>query len=324
MTDSFEALKKNRGTNQLSDKLSEMTGKQNNSYTDERIWKPTQDKAGNFQGVIRFLPAAKGSNNEIVKRYNHGFEKVKGGGKWFIENCPTSIGEKCPVCEANNALWETGDPANREIVSGKAGNGRKRKTSYYANILVIKDPSNPENEGKTFMYRFGVKIFEKISAAAESNEALGESGVNVCDFWEGADFVIKMRKNDGGFITYEDSYFKPASELFEGNDDAKKEIWQNLYNLDEEILGAKNFMAYEDIQKKFDKFLGSGSRVMGDSDQPNFDTPQQEPARKTTAIFEEPANNTEEAPFESNPVATSPAEPGMSPLDRFKQLSKDT
>ena len=44
---------------------------------------------------------------------------------------------------------------------------QKRKLSYYANIYVVQDKANPENEGKVFLYKFGKKIFDKIMEAMQ-------------------------------------------------------------------------------------------------------------------------------------------------------------
>ena len=53
------------------------------------------------------------------------------------------------------------------IVIKRSARKRKRKLSYYANILVVSDPKHPENEGKVFLYKFGKKIFDKITEAMQ-------------------------------------------------------------------------------------------------------------------------------------------------------------
>ena len=125
------------------------------NYKKDDLWSCEMDKSKNGMAVIRFLPAHNDADLPWVFRFSHGFQGDSG--KWFIENCRTSLDEQCPVCEANAPLWKSGVEANKEIVRK-----RKRKQSFYANILVVSDPRNPDNEGKVFTFRFGKKIFDKI------------------------------------------------------------------------------------------------------------------------------------------------------------------
>ena len=125
-----------------------------NSSGDERLWKPALDASGNGYAVIRFLPAPEGESLPWAKLYNHAFQ---GPGGWLIDNCPTTKGEQCPVCAANNKLWNSGVESDKEIARQ-----RKRKLSYYSNIYVVKDSANPDNEGKVFLYKYGKKITTKF------------------------------------------------------------------------------------------------------------------------------------------------------------------
>ena len=98
---SFKDLKKRSQENisRLTEELEKMN-KGAESYKDDRFWKPTLDQASNGFAVIRFLPPVEGEDVPWVRVFSHGFQ---GKGGWFIENCPTTIGGKCPVCEANSA-----------------------------------------------------------------------------------------------------------------------------------------------------------------------------------------------------------------------------
>ena len=77
------------------------------------------------------------------------------------------------------------------------------------NVLVMADPGNPANEGKVMLYKFGKKIFEKIMDAMQP-EFADETPVNPFDFWEGADFKLKIR-NVEGYRNYDKSEFASAS-----------------------------------------------------------------------------------------------------------------
>jgi len=215
------------------------------SYEDNRIWKPTLDKSSNGYAVIRFLPAVDGEDLPWVRQFSHGFQ---GKGGWFIENCPTTIGQKCPVCEANNELWNSGVESDKGIARD-----RKRKLAYISNILVISDPSAPQNEGKVFLYKYGKKIFEKIEEKMHP-QFQDEEAVNPFDFWKGADFKLKVRKVDG-YINYDKSEFANPAPLF-GGDDAKLEaLWKTQFSL-KDFTSPKEFKSYDELKRKFDSVIG--------------------------------------------------------------------
>ena len=154
----------------------ELTKSTKEGGADERLWKPQLDKSGNGYAVIRFLPAPEGESLPWAKLYSHAFQ---GPGGWLIDNCLTTNGDQCPVCAANNKLWNSGVESDKEIARQ-----RKRKLSYYSNVYVVKDTANPDNEGQVFLYKYGKKIHDKILAAMQP-EFQDETPVNVFDFWEG-------------------------------------------------------------------------------------------------------------------------------------------
>ena len=180
------------------------------SYTDERLWKPSLDKTGNGYAVIRFLPASKEESLPWVKVWSHAFQGPTG--QWYIENSLTTLGQNDPVSEMNSAYWNSGVESDKEIARRQ-----KRKLQYFSNIFVVSDPKNPENEGKTFLYRFGKKIFDKCMEAMQPAFE-DENPVNPFDFWEGANFKIKIRKIDG-FWNYDKSEFEAPSPLFDNDDE---------------------------------------------------------------------------------------------------------
>ena len=138
---SFSNLKKNNKS--IFAKLSQELEKSQNTQSggaDERIWKPEMDVSGNGYAVIRFLPAPDGEDIPWAKLWSHAFQ---GPGGWYIENSLTTMNQKDPVSEYNRELWNSGSDKDKEIVRKQ-----KRKLSYYANIYVVQDPKNPENEGR--------------------------------------------------------------------------------------------------------------------------------------------------------------------------------
>jgi len=230
----------------LTEKLIKQVEKLNDagSKDDDRFWKPVMDKGGTGSAVIRFLPAPEGCDLPWVQVWSHAFQ---GTGGWLIDNCLTTLGQNCPVCEANRELWNTGSKDNQNIVRD-----RKRKLSYFSNIYVVKDPANPENEGRVFLYKFGKKIFDKIMASMQP-QFDDEKPVNPFDFWEGANFKLKLVKKDG-YWNYDKSEFAPSSALL-GDDDELETIYKSLNNLND-FIAPGEFKSYEDLKKRLDYTLG--------------------------------------------------------------------
>ena len=251
----FSSLKKNRQTvfDNLTSEMNKLNApQQTNQSDDTRFWKPTVDKAGNGYAVIRFLPAPEGEDVQFVRVWDHGFQGP--GGQWYIEKSLTTIGQKDPVSEHNTELWNSGIEANKDTVRKQ-----KRRLSYYSNIYVVKDPSNPENEGKVFLYKYGKKIFEKLNDACNP-EFEGETAINPFDFWEGANFKLKIRKVEG-YRNYDKSEFDVPSALSE-DDAALEKIWKQQHKL-AEFVDPSNFKTYDELKTKLHRVLGlNGSSNM--------------------------------------------------------------
>lgn len=248
---SFAALKRNRSSLDALTKAIEAVNQpqgEAGGKDDNRFWQPTVDKSGNGMAVIRFLPAPEADGDDAlpwIRVFNHGFQ---GPGGWYIDNCLTTVNQKCPVCEHNNTLWNSGIEANKEIARKQ-----KRKLTYMANILVVSDPSNPQNEGQIKLYKFGKKIFDKISEAMNP-EFADEQAVNPFDLWEGANFKLKIR-NVEGYRNYDKSEFADKSPVMDGDDDKLEALWKKEYSL-KEFTDAKNFKPYEQLKARLDKVLG--------------------------------------------------------------------
>jgi hypothetical protein len=254
MTD-FSSLKSNRNSFEKLTKAIESINTPTNegSKDDDRFWQPEVDKAGNGMAIIRFLPAPAVDGDDALpwaRVFNHGFQ---GPGGWYIENSLTTLGQKDPVSEYNSVLWNSGIEANKEIARKQ-----KRRLTYISNVLIISDPKNPENEGQIKLYKFGKKIFDKLTEAMDP-EFEDEKAMNPFDFWEGANFKIKIRQVEG-YRNYDKSEFESPSALF-GGDDAKLEaLWKKEYSL-KEFLDPKHFKPYEVLKAKLDKVLGLDGAV---------------------------------------------------------------
>ncbi len=244
---SFEALKRSRGSN-ISKiiKAAEATNSgETKSYVDDRIWKPTVDKAGNGYAVIRFLPGTEDSL-PFVRYWDHGFKGPTG--QWYIENSLTSIGQPDPVGELNSRLWNSGIESDKD-----RARTQKRRLHYVTNIYVVSDPSAPQNEGKVFLYKFGKKIFDKIMDKMNP-EFADETPMDAFDFWEGADFKLKIR-NVEGYRNYDKSEFSTPAPFLE-SDEAKLEgVYNQLHDITE-FTNPKNYKTYDELKTKLMRVLG--------------------------------------------------------------------
>ena len=251
MISALETLKKSKSNfDNLTKQLEKTIEKTDNkkSYQDDRFWKPELDKSGNGYAVFRFLPAIEGEDMPWQRVWNHAFQGP--GGQWYIENSLTTLSKKDPVSEENTRLWNTGIESDKDIARK-----RKRKLSYFSNIYLISDPKHPENEGKVFLFKFGKKIFDKITEAMNP-QFEDEKAVNPFDFWEGANFKLKIRKVDG-FWNYDKSEFEPVSRL-KPTDDEIDQIWKSQYAL-KAFVDPSNFKSYDELKEKLNKVL-TGTR----------------------------------------------------------------
>ena len=235
------------------------------SYVDERLWKPELDKSGTGQAVLRFLPAPDGEELPWVKVFKHAFQGPTG--KWYIENSLTTIGKQDPMSEHNTQLWNSGLESDKELARKQ-----KRKLEYYSNIYVVSDPKHPENEGKVFLFRYGKKIFDKIMASMQP-EFEDETPINPFDFWEGANFKLKIRKVDG-FWNYDKSEFDSVSPLAD-SDEKLDGIWKTQYSL-QDFLAPTNFKSYDELKKRLDDVLSGTVTASAASmiDEDVVETPQ--------------------------------------------------
>lgn len=263
---SFANLKRGSDFEKLKKQMENTNQSSGDDKDDERFWEPTVDKVGNGMAIIRFLPAPAVDGDEAIpwiQYFKHGFQS-KGG--WLIDFCPTTLGAgtECPVCEYNKTLWNSGIESNKELARKQ-----KRKLTYVANIYVISDPSNPENEGKVKLWKFGKKIFEKLEEAMNPNFA-DETPLNPFDLWRGANFKLKMR-NVEGYRNYDKSEFEKSSVLFD-DDDKLEEIWKKEYSL-QEFIKPSLFKSYDQIKARLNLVLGIGKSAPQSRAEDHFQEP---------------------------------------------------
>lgn len=231
---SLDFLKKNKES--LLKKNQESFKEKTKRNDDDGFFKPTFDKSGNATVVLRFLPTAKADYEvlgedakNIAELYSYGF-KNKENNRWYINHSPSTIGLPDPMMEYNKLLWDAG-------LENKA-RSQKRRLQYIANVYIVKDKNNPANEGKVFKYAFGKKLHEKLKAAMNPPEELGEEPIDIFDLWNAPNFNLIITKEkmeiDGRTVEmpkYDSSNFSQRFTAVADNDGAIEEIWNQTHAL---------------------------------------------------------------------------------------------
>lgn len=249
--------------------VGEKSGDKN--YDDPREWKLAVDENDNGTAVIRLLPGKGGNTPPIVRVYEHSarmFDKASNKYRYYIEPSPSTINEPCPMSE----IWyELGDIGTEE--AQKMQKNFSRAVKFIANILVVNDPANPENNGKVFYWKFGVKLFEKFQAALEPTEAqikVGKKPIELFDPMRGANIILEAKKV-AGFRNYDDTTIEAPSAAFNSEDEVVKVVTEDCIDLNE-FISPDHFKSYQDLKGKLawliekspveQLLLASGSKVI--------------------------------------------------------------
>lgn len=318
----FANLKKNSGKfDNLLKEVEKINNPGGNYEKDDsdNYWKPTPDKTGNALAVIRFLPGPAVDGDDAlpwVRYFDHGFQS-KITGKWYIEKSLTTFDEKDPVSEYNSQLWNSTTDDNSP--ERKQARDQKRRLHYVANIYVVSDPKNPENEGKVFLYKFGKKIMDKITKMMNP-DLDSEPRINPTDLWKGANFKLKVTRqnvNMGGrnvsFPNYDESVFLAPGPLNE--DDGEMEaVWKREHSL-KDIVDRKNYKSYAELKARLDDVLG-------------FTGSQPTPKAPVNNQITDAVTTKEDAPWkEEKPTKKAPApvveEEEDEDLAMFRKLAED-
>lgn len=299
----FSALKK-RGSNlkQLQEQIEKSS---QSSYADERIFKPGFDAKASPAGyaVVRFLPNKEGQTFVRAIKY-----QFNGKGGFYSEVSPKTEDAKQddPVALVKNALWNMGEETGQESYKDKAKKFQRSEV-FYANVFVEKDTINPANNGKVMIYQFGYSIFKKIEAAAKP-QFEDDLPFDPFDLWGGKSLKIKIKVKEmpdsrtGKTIqvpNYEDSVFGDISELFDGDDDKKKEIYEQTYNLNEFL----KFKPFDALAKRFREVYGDDYTSIANA------TPQNQAIAAAAQVMQQQQLATNQAPASQEPVASDDTPP---------------
>ena len=234
----------------LKGKLQKGVGeKQQNDYDDPREWKLQRDEQDNGTAVIRLLPGKGGDTPSVVRIFEHSvriWNKSTNKYRWYIEPSPSSIKEDCPV---SSIYYELGDMGTDE--AKKMQETFSRSVKFVSNILVVNDPMNPENNGKIFYWKYGVKLFEKFKQVLEPTEAqikVGKQPLELFDPEDGADIILDI-KRDGKFLNYDGTTIEAPSQAFETEEAMDEAVLEKAYDLTE-FISADYYKPYAELKKK--------------------------------------------------------------------------
>ncbi len=307
------SLEKNLGANV------NLGGKKN--YDDDRFWKLSRDENDNGGAIIRLLPDPNGI--PFIQRYNHAFQSFDNVNKkkrWYLNISPETIGEPCPASELWSALYNIGTEEGK-----KEAKKISRKIKFMTNIKVIKDPANPQNEGKIFLWEFGTKLKDKFMAAlqpSESEISMGEEPKQLFNPLTGCNIKLKIAKV-AGFLNYDATEIMAPSSIYTDAEEAKADIIENAYKLDE-FMKPEAFQTYEELKNKLKfvlevyqpefidpiQFKNVVSGIIGTAVSTNANTPATQVAQTTQPVEETPVQEASVA--ETTPVQEAPTQPTQS------------
>lgn len=267
---------------------------------DTRFWKLSRDENDNGAAIIRFLP----DSNNIPFVNLTKINASRGGKSFYVsEWSPTTIGLKCPFNEKFTELWNKGDKTTAKLL------GRSQR--YVTNIKVIKDPANPSNEGKIFLFDMSqtmIDMLKGVMIQTESMKALDEEPIAVYNPLEGNNFLIKAKLGSNKLITYGDSKFSDkVTSIYESKEAAEKDILENTHSL-KEFLDPSNFKSYEELSDLRDKFLKEGKYAQNaqnaqeSSDEGSERSDSKEDEKSSEAKTDTPEEKPKETPKASKDV----------------------
>lgn len=219
-------------------------GEKKSDFGDDRFYKLKRDENGNGAAIIRFLPDP---NMKLLQQlYRINCNGQKGAERrWVSELSPQNINQPDPFHKMWADLWQAGKKEEARQFA--------RQTRFYTNILVIKDPAEPANEGKVFLLDLSQSLklmLENAMFPSDADRALGAEPKALFNPLQGHNFKLVSSKAATGFITYEKSSVVDAvTSVFDSKEEAVTFIKENCYPLDD-FLKPEAYKSYEELQEK--------------------------------------------------------------------------
>ena len=191
--------------------------------------------------TVRLLPFAKDPKNTFYHYFNHGWVSFATG-QYVQALSPMTFGERDPIAEERFRILRMGTEDEKERVKAI-----KRVEKYLVNVYVIDDPTNPDNNGKVKLLRYGKQLHKIIMEAIEGEDA-EEFGPRIFDLSSnGVSFKIKC-ENQGEYPTYVSSRFTSAGK-FNLSEDEQKKIYDGVYDLTK----VYSLKSYDELKQMLDE-----------------------------------------------------------------------
>lgn len=209
--------------------------------------------------IVRLIPDLNNVSNTIFHYFVHGWKSLATG-QFVSCVCPTSIGNRCSICEARAKLYREEDEKSKQNA-----NLLGRKEQWLVNVYVIDDPTNKENKNTIKVLRYGKQLDKVIRDATEGVDK-DEFGVRVFDLSDqGCSLRIAVEKNDGGYPTYTSSKFLRESKIEGLTDENVEKTYENLFPLakmfevksSDEVTELLNTHFYCTVTNKENEYAGS-------------------------------------------------------------------
>ena len=298
----FDAMREETGSDPFAEQA-------NNYGSDDRFYTLAKNKDGSGAALIRFLPDSE--KGMIQKLFSINTTITKNGKKRFVsEYSPSSIGQPDPFQERWQSLWNAGV---KENVLDSNGNvvqyGSKtfgRGVRYITNIKILKDPANPENEGKIFLYSMSGKMKDKIQAAldpSEQDRALGAQPKELFNPLRGNSFRLVAKKGANEQINYDNSeVINDVTSIYDSVEEALEDIKANTYKLSD-LVKPEAFLSYDELKRKLEWVTFSEGQA---NDSVVVQEPKvQEPTKAEPEV--NPVEASTEAEVKTEPKAQEPA-----------------
>ena len=234
----FDAMVSKLGSNPFEEKTK--------WAADERFYVLPKDDKGEGSAIIAFLPDPDG--RPLQRLYKINTTIIKDGQRRFCnEWSPTTINKPCPFQEAWQKLYNSGDREESRKFA--------RSTRYVTNIIVIRDPKQPENEGKVFLYDMSQKFKDKLEQAVNPSQqdiALGVERKEIFNPTKGWVMRLVARKQANDMVSYDSSEFIKHDPVWADPQVAFDNITSKCYKL-ADLLKPEAFKSYDELKREFDR-----------------------------------------------------------------------
>lgn len=176
--------------------------------------------------VVRLVPNIIEPRQSIYHYWHHSWNSLATG-QFVTALCPATYNEGCPIDDYVIKTYRTGTTEEKERMKPIT-----RKEAWMVNAYIVSDPSNPENEGKVKIIRYGKELAKIITSAIDGDDADEFGAEKIFDVANGCSLRIKCESRAGSaanarnFVTYASSKFISPSKL-EGVSEAKIEATHN-------------------------------------------------------------------------------------------------